>query len=178
MLAACSFSHGTLPPADSSAPADELTIDTPRPDAAVSLVIEAEAPANETSLDTHYWAVETSEPGFTGTGYVTALPHDFQQCLDPTNNPCGAYNTYAITIPVAGRYRVTVHHLARDSATDSVWWDFGGTTMFDDLDPDMPTTWLDDSTPSWVMLPAGPLTFGLRMRETGARVDSIRLDLD
>src|SRR5262249_20822103 len=69
-------------------------------DGPVSIVIEAELPTTTTSADgVHAWLVETAMTGFTGSGYITAVPNDFNHCIIATDPSCGAYSTYAITIP-------------------------------------------------------------------------------
>lgn len=174
-LAACSFERGTVldggPPGD-VAPTDMAT------DAPVSLLIEAEAPTTTISADGyHAWTPELLLGGYTGTGYITALPHDFNQCIEPEQTWCGAYNTYSIEIPVTGMYRVTVRYFSTSGATDSVHWYLGAAAIDENLNPDMTPVWTDDVDPIAVDVRAGHAELGLRMRETGTSIDSIRLDL-
>ena len=181
LLAACRFDHGgsdidAAAPIDIRAdmPIDQATVD---PDGPISIVIEAEAPTTTVSSDgVHAWVIETSMTGFSGAGYVTALPNDFNNCTFATDVTCGAYSTYAITIPAAGTYRVTVRHYSTSGANDSVHWYLGAAAIAENLDPDIATMWTDDATTMTVAMSAGPATFGLRMRETGSHIDSIRLD--
>ena len=186
-FAACGFDHGDVADARHDAPSDgprdaprDVPVDPPGIDmnASVSIVIEAELPSSTVSADgVHSWVVETALTGFTGSGYITLSPNDFNACLVPTDTMCGAYSTYDITIPVAGTYRVIVHHRAMDGANDSVFWLIGNTVKFEILEPNMPGMWIDDTMTSTVGLTAGPATFALRSRETAAHIDSIRLDL-
>jgi len=183
-LAACSFDHGkdtrldTNGPGDAprDVPGDPAPIDVNGP---VSIVIEAELPSSTVSADgAHAWVVETTLSGFTGSGYITLLPNDFNHCLDPADPACGAFNTYDITIPVAGMYRVMVRHRSTGGSNDSVFWYAGSVTRFENLDPDTPGMWIGDSNTTSVALSAGATTFALRSRETGSHIDSIRLDLE
>ena len=187
-LAGCGFQPGALPSGDAravdGAPTDatqsvaDAPVDAGSGASQSSIVIQAEDFFFESSLDlNHHWTKQTSIGGFGGTGYITATPGAGDSCA-PNDLLCGAVASYSLDVPTAGTWRVTVRHASSNGCCDSVFWSFGlGAYTTDDLAPDTATTWTDDTTPLTVMLDAGMATFNLRMRESGARVDSIRFDL-
>jgi len=197
LLAGCKFGgHGSPVDADPNRP-DGRSIDAPSgsdardrdaavvdagvPDAAApdaapsSVVIEAEDPTSTMSLSGGYnWVTENALAGYTGTGYVTALPPTGTNCAT-WSATCGCVNTYAFTVTAAGSYRVTFRHSSPDTASDSVYWDVDGAT------PSLVTFNPDDNSfhdqPSgMVVLAAGAHAFHLWMRENGQRIDHIQID--
>ena len=145
-------------------------------DAQTSFVIEAESSDFTSTADgVHMWTIETTLAGYSGTGYVSALPTTGSPCA-VTDLFCGALSTYNFTVAVAGDYRVTIRHYSPNGCCDSVFWSIGLNVVTEDLDPDVATMWTDDTSTSVVNLPAGATSFNLRMREAGARIDQIRID--
>ncbi|MEM6959562.1 MAG: PilC/PilY family type IV pilus protein, partial [Myxococcota bacterium] len=71
------------------------------------ITFEAEDFNNETNLttgsDERHWEIRTDEPGYSGTGHVTAAP-DGINCFDDYTN-CGALMTFQFEAPV-GEYRL------------------------------------------------------------------------
>ena len=183
--AACSFTPGTLAPEDGRRQGDggggvgDAAADTTvPPDAATSFVFEAEAADSFVSLDgTSSWTTETAIAGFSGAGYVRALPSNTGPC-GPFDPVCGALATYNFDVAVAGNYRVTLRHYSENGCCDSAYWSIGFNAVTDDFAPDVTTLWTDDSTPASVPLATGSTALLMRIREPGARVDRISIELE
>jgi hypothetical protein len=188
LFAACEFEPGALPArsdaasgpgAEAGAGPSDAMLDVPvMPDATTRILIEAEAPSFFVSADlVHLWVFENALAGYSGSGYVRALPNDGNGCNSIDSIFCGAYNSYNFTVHVAGTYRVTIRHASPSGSSDSVFWSIDDSIkVTEDLDPDVTTSWIDDATTRTVTLTAGSHTFAMRMRETGVRIDSIRLE--
>lgn len=188
VASACRFEPGALPgdargdggsgTGDGTSASDAMRDALVPGDAPTSFLIEAEMPNFTSTIDTvHNWTIGTALAGYSGTGYVTALPNSGSAC--GLFDVCGAFSTYDLTIAVAGTYRVTIRHQSPSGGSDSVYWSIGfNPTVTEDLDPDVNSAWVDDTSTSTVTLETGAATFTLRMREFGVRVDSIRLDLE
>jgi hypothetical protein len=188
LFAACRFEPGELaahrdassePGAEAGAGPSDAMLDPPvMPDATTRILIEAEAPTLFLSADlVHLWLFDNALAGYSGSGYVRAAPNDGNGCSSIDSFLCGAYNTYSFTVHVAGTYRVTIRHASPSGSSDSVFWSIDDSIkVTEDLDPDVATSWVDDTTTRTVPLTAGNHTFAMRMRETGARIDSIRIE--
>ncbi len=84
-----------------------------------NIVIEAENFNTMTSLDSkHAWQVRSVMSGFTGSGYIEALPADKDTCS--TFTTCGATATYQFqTDKSANNYRVMIRYSAPNNKSDS-----------------------------------------------------------
>lgn len=181
---ACSFTPGALAVQDAPRVIGDGSgsVDAPRdttmpPDARTAFLFEAENADSFLSLDgTSSWATETTIAGFSGAGYVRALPSNTAPCgtFDLT---CGALATYNFDVAIAGDYRVTLRYYSESSCCDSVYWSIGFNLVNDDFAPDVVTVWTDDGTPDTVPLDTGSTSLRMRTREPGARVDKISIEL-
>jgi hypothetical protein len=188
-LVACRFEPGSLQPGDARVDRDgplgdgggtsdgSLDAAPMTADARTSFLLEAEDADSFASADgIHTWSTQTTLAGFTGTGYIVAGPNGAAAC-GSTNLFCGALATYSFDVAVAGSYRFTFRHHSTSACCDSVFWTIGVLQTTEDFEPDAVAAWTDDTSPQSLLLLAGTNTMILRMREQGAAIDSIRIEL-
>ena len=105
-----------------------------------TMVIEAENFNTNVSLDTpalHLWTFQTTPTfgGFSGTGYMMALPDDGANC-GSNHTTCGAEMTYNFVLATAGIYAVTFRWEADSAGDDSVQWGADGVRAAKNINPD------------------------------------------
>ena len=91
--------------------------------AQTTFVFEAEDYTTKSSLDggTHNWTLSTTTSGYSGTGYMDALPNS-GNCTNTPPTVCGADITYDFTVTVPGTYYVHFLVNAVDASEDSLHW--------------------------------------------------------
>ena len=148
-----------------------------------TMVIEAENFNTNVSLDTpalHLWTFQTTPTfgGFSGTGYMRALPDDGANC-GSNHTTCGAEMTYNFVLATAGIYAVTFRWEADSAGDDSVQWGADGVRAAKNINPDgVFGSWVSTTGNYGVnglSLTAGAHVLDVWMREAGARVDQITI---
>jgi hypothetical protein len=155
---------------------------TPTPVSNDPITMEAESYAANISRIGKTWQLETNTSGYSGAGYMRALPDSSSVTYSDTytNRPELRYN---INVPAAGTYYVWVKGTGYSGSSDSLYAGVDGsvpsTLDYIDLGQSDSFSWkgtrLGGSRTSVNIGNAGSHTFSLYMREDGAKVDSVLL---
>lgn len=163
----------TAEASDSSMSPDTST----EPDASMpaDILIEAEDYDRRESIDGFYsWELDTTEPGFRGTGAMQAQPEvGFYRCEVEALRFCGARMAYDFVAPASGVYRVYFRTLAHGPGQDSLYWTMDG-AMRQALSTSSSGSWQWTEGASRT-LPEGSHTLTVLMRESRNYIDSIFL---
>jgi hypothetical protein len=157
------------------APMIDAPPDVIPPDALTSFVFEAEASTSMTAT-TFTWTFAADVPGYSGTGFMRALPAGGQLCsTESMVITCAPSLVFAFDVGVPDSYYVHARVLASNDSEDSFWYGF------DDVVLSAPAlavtvTWTWESTGP-IPLAAGAHTFHFWMREDGTRVDRVAITL-
>lgn len=125
---------------------------------------------------TQTWTESTEYSGYSGTGYLQALPDDGSTDCSGTTD-CGPHLVYEFTVETETVYypHFRMYSVAWDD--DSLHWGFDGTA--DQLDMRNETQGTKDKWLWWtgngVSLSPGTHTLDMWMREDGARIDQIMI---
>lgn len=136
---------------------------------------------NESLDGTHTWTVESQESGFTGAGYVRALPVDMSHLCDDNDTgpgPCGALLAHLFTTVGGGNYLFSIRAWSDGADSNSVWWavdDMEPTSMI--IDTRMEWHWNEGASVGPIFLAEGEHTVTIWMRENGVSLDQVRLEL-
>ena len=131
------------------------------------------------------WVIEATKEGYTGTGYVVAIPDEKMKMGDTTNGPRIGFN---ISFETPGTFNVWVRMSGPSGSSDSIHLGLNGMPVtfgangLGIWDPAVGDTWMwKDSMGSRITLEVptpGEHQFYIWMREDGVRVDSIILTTD
>jgi Tfp pilus assembly protein FimT len=140
------------------------------------IVIEAENFATNTSLDgTHNWTLMTTIVGYSGSGYMQALP-DSGFNVDPFDPASGAEMSYNFNVTTPGTYYLHARYYAAVTSDDSFWWSIDGAAPTKESIGAVLGSWQWATGDVTVALSAGSHTLRLFMREAGERIDQIVID--
>ena len=134
-------------------------------------VFEAEEYATHTSTDGIYsWEPANSVPGYSGTGYLEAVPSDGFVASDYTTE--GAEVTYEFEVVTPGTYEVHFRTYSSGSGADSLYWGVDDVYVAQETTDTYGawTWWTGDSN---VTLTAGVHTLNIWMRESDQAIDQI-----
>jgi len=153
--------------------------------------VEAELPAATNRISrtinrvTYSWADDTATPGFSGTGYIEALPSDGTSTNTVTTNweATSPQINYSITFSNAGTYYVWVRGFAGDASSAGVYVGLNGASPANariDMQQFNAWSWANtaagSSTPVTLNIPsAGTYTLNLWMRDAWLDIDRIVL---
>ncbi|HSI04277.1 MAG TPA: PilC/PilY family type IV pilus protein, partial [Myxococcota bacterium] len=138
-----------------------------------TVIMEAENYNTTASLnDVHSWALRTAQSGYTGTGYMQAIPEGNTNCSNFTS--CGATMNYQFQIDSAGYYKVYVRISAASNSENSMRFRVGSVT---ENNTGLPThgQWVWIESTANVLLGIGDHDFTMFMDKDGLRVDKIAL---
>ncbi len=131
------------------------------------------------------WVIEATKEGYTGTGYVVAIPDEKMKMGDTTNGPRIGFN---ISFETHGTFNVWVRMSGPSGSSDSIHLGLNGMPVtfgangLGIWDPAVGDVWMwKDSMGSRITLDVptpGEHQFYIWMREDGVRVDSIILTTD
>jgi hypothetical protein len=146
-------------------------VDAPPADASAAIVIEAEDFTEMNATGVHQWQVATDKPGYSGAGFIVAIPETDTTCTDIT--ACAPDVRYELTITLAATYYLHARTYAESLNENSFYYAF---------DVDTPNNVSVSSDPPWQWamvdqrsLSAGPHTLIVWMREDSMRIDQFAI---
>ncbi len=151
--------------------------------------IEAEAFTSSTSRSisgiNYSWSTYAATPGFSGVGYIEAMPSDPNSVTTVTTSweTTSPQVNYSVTFSSPGNYYVWIRGYAGDSASAGVYVGLNGTSPANariDIQQFNSWTWANTTTgsgtPVSINIPsAGPYTLNLWMRDAWLDIDRILL---
>lgn len=115
-----------ITPTPTATPATEPATSTPAPTATVGagtqgwVVLEAEAAQIVIAQGNHTWEQRTDLPGYSGSGYMVAVPDD-GTVVDQEVTARSPELRFLIAFPQPGTYYVWIRGWASNGGSDSVW---------------------------------------------------------
>jgi glycosidase len=148
-------------------------------------IFESESFTTNIARGVHQWQLSTNVAGFSGTGYVQALP-DSGTNLNVTWVNSAAELRYAVNLTTNAVHYVWIRGNAPNGGGDSVHAGLNGTTNtaahISSFTPNNAWVWTNRTTAgnaaTITVGSSGAHTFSLWMREDGMRVDRIALSSD
>lgn len=143
-----------------------------------TLVVEAEGfTTNNSPRSDHSWTAMTATPGFSGTGYMEAMPNSGATLAAGTDSP---ELQYTVTFTNSGTFQIWIRGQAPTDADDSVWVAVdSGTAVPVTLTATNAWQWSNRNhttgTSATVAVTAGTRTLRVWMREDGLKLDRILL---
>jgi RHS repeat-associated protein len=145
------------------------------------VVLEAESFVTKTTGLSHDWQLKTSQSGYTGTGYLQALPDIDIPLVVPTGEITGSPTTsYPIRFTTPGTYTVWTRGYPPNAAGDSLYVGLNGQLV--NVTGGAPGQWdwanqqTPDGQPATLSIGASGLyTLTTSMREDGFRLDRLLL---
>lgn len=145
------------------------------------MIFEAESYDANTPRSAHLWQLTTTVPGFSGTGYMQALPDDGSN-LNTTWTNSSPELQYSATLDQPGTYYVWIRAYPTSGDDDSLHAGIDGSTsgasriFFSTYNTWSWTNRVQTGEPAYVSTTStGVHTFSLWMREDGARIDRMVL---